>query len=332
MPASSTITVVARRQPPLRVGAVGSGPFVEQLGDRVGAPCRSRVRGHGPPSPSGRHRTPAGRWRVEVGRRRRRASWSCRRRPGPTITTSRSSPATAAAASACSTSSPPRSTVVDGAGSSSLGVDRPREDVLPPGRAPVAGDVCGDRFDPHRPAIRPAPRVPSPRAGSRSTHSPSTRSTARSSIAAHRSPRHPGCGRTPVARRRAGRPCDATPTDAADSSSITSTRPSPPARRCRAPAGRRSTAVSDSAVTPTLGGLGQPPCPQIRDTVAGLVSPGVGGGFAFQRGALEPGRVTTLTWRELGDLAAEGARRPRRRVSRTAPTTRSGHRRSRPDR
>ena len=72
---------------------------------------------------------------------------------GPTINTSRSWPATAAAASRCI-----HIETLDGdccrwLWVCGLGVDRPGEDPFFLGEDLVGGDVRGDRFDPHRPAI-----------------------------------------------------------------------------------------------------------------------------------------------------------------------------------
>ena len=120
---------------------------------------------------------------------------------GPTTTTNRSQPATAAAASACSTSSPSRVTVVEGCGSASLGVEHPGQDRFLLGDHRGAGDLGGDRFDPHRSPIRRHADAPCALAGSRSTQASSTRSTARSTTCAHRCPDTPGCGTQPIGDR-----------------------------------------------------------------------------------------------------------------------------------
>jgi hypothetical protein len=62
----------------------------------------------------------------------------------------------------------------------------------------------------------------------------------------------------------------------------------------------------------TVGGPAQPDCLgpplglEVLDTMAGLVSPGVSGGLACERGPLPPGRVPSLAGSELGDLGGQG--------------------------
>lgn len=51
-----------------------------------------------------------------------------------------------------------------------------------------------------------------------------------------------------------------------------------------------------------IGDFAAPPCPQIGDTVAGLVNAGVGRGLAAEHRSFPPCRVAALAGGELGDL------------------------------
>ena len=54
-----------------------------------------------------------------------------------------------------------------------------------------------------------------------------------------------------------------------------------------------------------VGCLAVPPCRQVGDTVAGLVSAGVDGGFALERAEFPLVRVASLPVGEVGDLVGE---------------------------
>ena len=68
------------------------------------------------------------------------------------------------------------------------------------------------------------------------------------------------------------------------------------------PCGLRDRLAERLGSDPDAGGFGAPPCRQIWDTVGALVEPCVGGGFAFEGGVFEPGRVPAFALAELGDL------------------------------
>ena len=255
---------------PGRVGwPVGSVPFVEEFGDGVGIGCRSRFRGRGRLSRWVRPRTPAARGAV----RSPTAAWSMVVLPapaGPTTSTSRSWPATAAAASACITSNPSPSIGGRWGGWVVLGVDRPGEDVFFFGEDLVAGVVAGDGFDPHRPTIGASPPAVGS-VGSRSTQCSRTVSTARSTRRGPAGPVEAGLWSGGVADRlhhveaMPRRPPLATPRRSPR-------RPRPAAGPAAVAGGCVDAGVQRCRGDADGGGFVEPPCPQIGDTVAGLVT------------------------------------------------------------
>ena len=175
-------------------------PLVEQFGEGVGRVRRSRVPGFVRLWRTAPHRTPSGRGRGG----RRTAAWSVVVLPvpaGPTASTSRSWPATAAATSAWRTSSPVRSTLVDGVGSSSwasiaqarISVSSARTRWLV--RCVEIGSIHSDLPSDWR-------RGAAATVGSSSTHEAMISSHIASSSSAHACPLIAGCGRCPSHRIR----------------------------------------------------------------------------------------------------------------------------------
>ena len=181
-----------------------------------------------------------------------------------------------------------------------LGVEHPGEDRFLLGEDVVAGDLGGDRLDPHRPTIRPPTRrvvaggVQVDALAEHPLHRP---------IDGLRPPitGHPGLGAEPVGDDPEH--IHAMPRRAVGGELLDHLTHRHPPRRHRA---ARAASVIDwlsvSAVIPMPAASLRPPCAQIGDTVAGLAQPGVRRRLPFQRGPFEPRRVATLTLAELVHL------------------------------
>ena len=191
-----------------------------------------------------------------------------------------------------------------------------------------------DRFDPHRPAIRPAPSAPSSLVGVEIDAPLEHRVDAHDRTRrAHRSPSMPVRGRNRSRDRRAAT-SRSMPRRLLRSDSAVDR---PRRRAVFAGADCRAAGAITASIT-ERGGDGRDRRPPLRHRSAALrqrcrsCAPRVGSGLALDRGALEPRRVPALARRRTRRPSASSRRRPARRAWRTPPAARSGRRRSRPDR